>query len=118
MTKDELRQKALELDIDVDGRWSEKRLKEEIAKVEQPQAEESEDPEKEPEAPQVEESAEVEEAEPTEAPKPAKHIESNDLLRMMAEQRQKTGKLNAYARVKVKRRRKVKIHSEAIDKAE
>ena len=118
MNKEELKELAESLGIEVDGRWSEKRLKEEIAKAEQPEAEESEAPEREPEAPQIEESAEAEEVEPTNPTEPAKHIESSDLLRMMAEQRKKTGKLNPYARVKVKRRRKVKIHSEAIDKAE
>lgn len=112
MDKKELKELAESLGIEVDGRWSEKRLKEEIAKAEQPQAKESEAPEKESEAPQIEE------VEPTKPPEPEKHIESSDLLRMMAEQRKNTGKLNPYARVKVKRRRKVKIHSEAIDKAE
>lgn len=51
---------------------------------------------------------------------PIKPIESSDLLRIMAEQRLKTGKLNPYAKVNKPRKRKFKtrskIHSQAADK--
>ena len=58
------------------------------------------------------------EAVDAEAVEPAKAIESEDLLQMLAEQRKKTGKLGAYAKQgqRTRRRTRSKIHAQAADK--
>lgn len=110
--KKELQEKAESLGIKFDGRWSEKRLIDEIAKVEsdQPELIESVEPEPVLEAP--EQPSEPE----TDSPKPVGHIESGDLLRMLAEQRKKHGLANYANKGKPKKRRsRSKIHGNAVD---
>lgn len=71
---------------------------------------------KEPEAPKAEESTELNK----DGLKAGQTLSSEELLKFMAEQRKKTGKLNPYAKVKKPRQRKAKtrskIHANAADK--
>lgn len=109
-----LKEKAESMGIKVDGRWKDDRIQEEIDKI--------------PSKPEIV-TDEVGTIEPEPEPEPeglelnkdgfsaGKSVSSEDLLRYMAEQRQKTGTVpKASKPPKQKRKKQSKVHAQALDK--